>query len=290
MRFGRRNHATGFHLSIMQNLTLQKVVSLAPENLIPLTTSDAVLLRGDSFELMDRFIENGVSIPLIFSDPPYFLSNGGISCSSGKMVLVDKGVWDKSASFQDVCNFHRSWISRCLKLLSDNGTIWIRATQHSVFVIGYILQELGCTIINVVTWEKPNPPPNLSCRYFTHSTETLIWAKKNKKSKHCFNYAAMREMNDGKQMKTVWRIAAPSKSEKEFGHHPTQKPLALLQRIILAASRPGDVVLDPFAGSSTTGVAALGLKRLFIGVEKEADFVDLAQKRLLAKLEGQKSL
>ena len=289
MRYGRWNHAKGFCLSPMQNLTLSKISSLAPENLVPLISSDAVFLHGDSFELMDKFIEHDVSFPLIFSDPPYFLSNGGISCSAGRMVSVDKGEWDKSASFQDACNFHRSWISRCLKLLSLNGTIWISATQHSAFIIGYILQELGCSIINVVTWEKPNPPPNLSCRYFTHSTETLIWAKKDKKSRHCFNYAAMREMNDGKQMKTVWRIPAPSKKEKEFGHHPTQKPVALLQRIILAASSPGDIVFDPFAGSSTTGIAALAAERLFIGVEKEEDFVALSQKRLLAQLEGKKS-
>lgn len=280
MRYGRRNYAKGFYLSPMQNSTLSKISSLAPENQVPLVSPDAVLLHGDSFELMDKFIEHDIKFPLIFSDPPYFLSNGGISCSAGRMVSVDKGDWDKSASFQDVCNFHRSWISRCLKLLSPNGTIWISSTQHSVFIIGYILQELGCSIINVVTWEKPNPPPNLSCRYFTHSTETLIWAKKDKMSRHCFNYNTMREMNDGKQMKTVWRIPAPSKREKEFGHHPTQKPAELLRRIILAASMSGDIVLDPFAGSSTTGVVALELGRRFIGIEKEADFVELSAKRL----------
>ena len=264
----------------MQNLTLKKVALLASGNTVPLATSDAVLLHGDSFELMDTFIQNDVRVPLIFSDPPYFLSNGGITCSAGRMVSVDKGAWDKSDSFHDICNFHRSWIIRCLNLLSANGTIWISATQHSAFIIGYILQELGCAIINVVTWEKPNPPPNLSCRYFTHSTETLIWAKKDKKSKHCFNYTTMKEMNDGKQMKTVWRIPAPSKKEKEFGHHPAQKPLALLQRIILASSSPGEIIFDPFAGSSTTGVAALENNRCYIGIEDNQDFTALSQQRI----------
>ncbi len=270
----------GFYLNAMQNLTINTVKSLVSENVVSLSTPDAILLHGDSFEQMDKLIEHGVRVSLIFSDPPYFLSNGGITCSAGRMVSVDKGAWDKSVSFLDVCTFHRSWIRRCLNLLSASGTIWISATQHSVFIIGYILQELGCSIINVVTWEKPNPPPNLSCRYFTHSTEILIWAKKDKRVKHCFNYTTMKEMNDGKQMKTVWRIPAPSRKEKKFGHHPAQKPLALLQRIILAASKPGDVVIDPFAGSSTTGVAALELGRCFIGIEKEAEFVALSAMRL----------
>ena len=217
---------------------------------------------------------------MIFADPPYFLSNGGISCRAGKMVKVDKGTWDKSRGAELNHEFNLAWLSRAQKLLKDNGTIWVSGTHHVIHSIGYGMQQLGMKILNDISWEKPNPPPNLSCRYFTHSTETLMWAAKNLKSKHVFNYQDMRAQNDGKQMKTVWRIKPPAKSEKNFGKHPTQKPVELLERIILASTNKDDLILDPFAGSSTTGVAAILTERKFVGCELEENFISLSKNRL----------
>ena len=164
--------------------------------------------------------------------------------------------------------------------MKKNGTIWVSGTHHVIYSIGFAMQQLGMKVLNNITWEKPNPPPNLSCRYFTHSTETIIWAAKNNYSKHCFNYEEMRKLNNGKQMKTVWTIASPNDEEKMFGKHPTQKPIKLLERIILASTMEKDLIFDPFAGSSTTGIAAIKLKRFFIGCELEEEFVLLSIKRI----------
>jgi site-specific DNA-methyltransferase (adenine-specific) len=217
---------------------------------------------------------------MIFADPPYFLSNGGITCHAGKMVKVDKGQWDKSNGPEMNHEFNKAWLSRCQKLLKPNGTLWVSGTHHVIHSIGYAMQQIGMKILDDITWEKPNPPPNLSCRYFTHSTETIIWAAKNEKSKHCFNYDKMCEMNSGKQMKSVWTMTAPNGDEKGFGKHPTQKPVQLLERIILASTTEGNLVFDPFSGSSTTGVAAVKLRRKFVGCELEAEFLALSSKRL----------
>lgn len=226
---------------------------------------------------------------MIFADPPYFLSNGGITCHAGKMVKVDKGQWDKSNGPEMNHEFNTAWLSRCQKLLKQNGTIWVSGTHHVIHSVGYAMQQLGMRILNDVTWEKPNPPPNLSCRYFTHSTETIIWAAKNDNSKHKFNYETMREMNYSKQMKTVWSFTAPNGTEKEFGKHPTQKPMALLERIILSCTDEDDLVLDPFAGSSTTGVAAVKHKRRFVGLELDISYLELSRKRLENAIMIQKS-
>lgn len=228
--------------------------------------------------LIDKYPEG--RFDMIFADPPYFLSNGGITCHAGKMVKVDKGQWDKSNGPELNHEFNISWLSRCQKILKPNGTIWVSGTHHVIHSVGYAMQQLGMKILNDLTWEKPNPPPNLSCRYFTHSTETVIWAAKNDKSKHCFNYDAMRKINFGKQMKSVWKMAAPNGEEKDLGKHPTQKPVALLERIILASSSESDLIFDPFSGSSTTGVAAVKLKRRFVGCELEPEFLTLSIKRL----------
>jgi len=217
---------------------------------------------------------------MIFADPPYFLSNGGITCQAGRMVKVDKGKWDKSQGPEMNHEFNLSWLSRCQKLLKPNGTIWVSGTHHVIHSVGFAMQQLGMKILNDITWEKPNPPPNLSCRYFTHSTETIIWAAKNEKSKHFFNYEKMKELNAGKQMKSVWNISAPTSAEKIFGKHPTQKPLELLNRIILASTKQNDFVFDPFAGSSTTGVACVMLGRRFVGCELENEFINLSIERL----------
>lgn len=249
------------------------------------------LYHANCLEVMDVILNkypDGI-FDMIFADPPYFLSNGGITCQAGKMVKVDKGSWDNSKGPEMNHEFNTAWISRCQKLLKTNGTLWVSGTHHAIHSVGYAMQQLGMKLLNGITWEKPNPPPNLSCRYFTHATETIIWAAKNEKSKHYFNYEQMKKINHGKQMKSVWTMAAPNKSEKVLGKHPTQKPVSLLNRIIVASTRKNDMILDPFAGSSTTGVAAIELGRKFVGCELEDDFLVLSEKRLQAALSNRAS-
>ena len=211
----------------------------------------------------------------------YFLSNDGVTCKSGKMVSVNKGNWDRIDLVEDKHEFNRKWIRLCKEVLTLNGTIWISGTLHNIYSIGLALEQEGFKIINNITWQKNNPPPNLACRCFTHSTETILWAKKNdKKAKHLFNYELMKEQNNGKQMKDVWSGNLTAKSEKTEGKHPTQKPLYLLQRIIEASTNPGDLILDPFCGSSTTGVAAKRLHRKYIGIERELEYIELSKRRI----------
>ena len=240
------------------------------------------LYHGDCLEVMDTLIakHSGGCFDMIFADPPYFLSNGGITCHAGKMVKVDKGDWDKSEGPVKNHEFNTAWLERCQKLLKPNGTLWVSGTHHVIFSIGYAMQQLGMKLLNQVTWQKPNPPPHLACRYFTHSTETVIWAAKNGKSKHRFNYSDMKRVNGNKQMKDVWTLTAPKPDEKTLGKHPTQKPLALLERIILSSTNPGDFVLDPFMGSGTTAVACALLVRHFIGAEHDAGYIELSIRRL----------
>ena len=225
------------------------------------------------------------SVDCIWTDPPYLLSNDGTSCIAGKRVKVNKGEWDRSQGFELDHQFNRAWLAECYRVLKPAGTIWVSGTLHVYLSVGMAMMELGYRILNDIIWEKPNPPPNLGCRCFTHSSEVVLWATKaTKGSKHryTFNYGDMREENNGKQMKSVWRIPAAGKDEKVHGKHPTQKPIALIDRCLRASTKPGDLVLDPFAGSGATGVAALRLGRRFIGCEREADFVDLITKRLSA--------
>ena len=236
---------------------------------------------GDNIDVLQELYEqNGEFVDMIFADPPYFLSNDGFTCQNGKMVKVNKGEWDKSMGAEENHKYNLAWISACKKVLKKDGTIWISGTQHNIFDIGFALQQLGFKILNMITWEKPNPAPNLSCRYFTHSTELLIWASKSEKSKHTFNYDLMREENGGKQMKSVWTFTSPKNSEKTFGKHPTQKPVDLLNRIIKASTNEGDVVLDPFLGSGTTAVSCILNNRKYIGIEKEKEYFELAKKRV----------
>lgn len=237
------------------------------------------LYLADTFECM-KLLESE-SVDMIFADPPYFLSNNGISCSGGKQVSVNKGSWDEGFSLEEKHEFNRRWIAECKRLLKPNGTIWISGTFHNIYSVGYALEQEGYKIINNITWQKTNPPPNLACRCFTNSTETVLWAKKNEKNaKHYFNYPLMKELNDGKQMKDVWTGSLTAKSEKTEGKHPTQKPEYLLERIILAATRKGDIVLDPFCGSSTTGVVALKYGRKYIGIDSCKDYIELSVRRL----------
>lgn len=271
------------------------------------------LYHGNCLELLDAVAAKYPEgrFDCIFADPPYFLSNGGITCHAGRMVKVDKGDWDKSRGPELNHEFNLEWLRRCQRVLKPHGSIWITGTHHVIFSIGYALQQLGFKLLNAITWEKPNPPPNLSCRYFTHSTEILLWAARNEKSKHTFNYAAMKAVT-GKQMKTVWRadsfkssvssgqsdqlktenwpletpspesiwtIPAPGREEKTLGKHPTQKPVALVERCLLASTHEGDLVLDPFLGSGTTAIACLRLRRGCVGIELDEAHLALAARR-----------
>ncbi|MBA7527150.1 Modification methylase DpnIIB [subsurface metagenome] len=236
------------------------------------------LFHGDCLQLLSQFPRN--SIDMIFADPPYFLSNGGITCHAGRMVSVNKGKWDVSQGIEENHKFNLTWLSECQQVLTKDGVIWVSGTAHVIFSIGFAMQQLGFKILNDIIWFKPNASPNLSCRYFTHSTETVIWAAKNQKSKHNFNYELMKQLGNGRQMRNLWEISPPQPREKIHGKHPTQKPLKLLERILLASTNEGDVVLDPFNGSGTTGVAALRLDRKYIGIDISEEYLDLTIKRL----------
>lgn len=213
---------------------------------------------------------------LIFADPPYFLSNDGLSIQSGKIVSVNKGDWDKEENIKDIDKFNLEWISNAKKALKNTGSILISGTYHNIFSLGRILQKLDFKILNIITWQKTNPPPNFSCRYLTHSTEQIIWARKSAKHKHIFNYELLKKLNDNKQMRDVWSFPAIAPWEKTQGKHPTQKPLALLVRLLLMASNEDSIICDPFSGSSTTGIAANLLNRKFIGIEKENEFIKMS--------------
>lgn len=237
------------------------------------------LYLGDTFELLKKCPKE--SVDMIFADPPYFLSNDGVTCKGGKMVSVNKGKWDRIDSIEDKHKFNRKWIKSCKRVLKPNGSIWISGTLHNIYSIGMALEQEGFKIINNITWQKTNPPPNLACRCFTHSTETILWAQKDeKKARHLFNYELMKELNGGKQMKDVWTGSLTKQSEKKEGKHPTQKPLYLLERIVLASTNEDDVVLDPFCGSSTTGVACRNLDRKFVGFDNNPEFIELSRRRM----------
>ena len=245
-----------------------------------------ILYQGDCVGVLAQLPPE--SVDMIFADPPYNLSNDGFSLHAGKRVSVNKGNWDKSKGFKDDYDFHYRWLNACKNILKPNGTLWVSGTYHSIYQCGYALQSLGYHILNDISWFKPNGSPNLSCRYFTASHETLLWARKDKKAKHFFNYNLMKKGNwpedfikkPNLQMRSVWAIYPPKKPEKTFGKHPTQKPLELLKRIILASTNPGAVILDPFTGSSTTGIASeIVGGRKFIGIDTEKKFLDLSIKR-----------
>jgi len=240
------------------------------------------IFHGDCLDILAALPAS--SIDLIFADPPYFLSNGGITCHAGRMVSVNKGSWDRSRGADANHEFNTAWLAACQRVLKPDASIWVSGTAHVIHSVGFALQQLGFKLLNDISWVKPNPPPNLSCRYFTHSTETIIWAARDKKSRHKFNYKLMRQLAGGKQMKSVWTIPPPESWEKKFGKHPTQKPLALLERILLASSDEGDLVLDPFLGSGTSALAVLRLSRRSIGIELESISLDLTLQRLCSDL------
>lgn len=250
---------------------------------------DFILYYGDALDILNQFESD--RFDLIYVDPPYFLSNDGITCKSGKMVSVNKGDWDKSKGFVEDVNFIDSWLKACKRVLKENGSIWVSGTLHNIYKVGYLLEKNDYDIINDIVMYKPNAPPNLSCKYFTHSHEMVLWARKSKNSRHTFNYDKMKVWNNpkdklknkDKQMRSVWSIPLMSKDEKEFGKHPTQKPLELLNRIISSCSNEGDWVLDPFVGSGTTGIVCNILNRKFIGIDLNKEYLDIAIKKFKGK-------
>jgi site-specific DNA-methyltransferase (adenine-specific) len=242
------------------------------------------LYQGDALELLRR-ARSGI-FDMIFADPPYFLSNNGITCQNGQMVSVNKGMWDHAETFEAMHAFNVDWLRECRRLLTPNGTIWVTGTNHNIYSVGFAMQTLEYKVLNDIAWYKVNPPPNLACRYFTHATETILWARKSAKARHLFHYQDMKAENGGKQMQSLWQILPPRKEEKRHGRHPTQKPLELLDRILRASTNPGDLVLDPFCGSGTTAVAAARLGRRFVGLELDDTYLGIAQRRIEDALTG----
>jgi len=257
----------------MLNLHPPKVVWQSSDGL-------SCLYHGDSLAVMALLPPD--SVDCIWTDPPYNLSNDGMTCVAGRMVKVNKGEWDRSQGVERDHEFNKAWLAACYRLLKPTGTIWVTGTLHVYPSVGFAMQQLGFRILNDIIWEKPAPPPNLGCRCFTHATELILWATKARRGKelYTFNYEEMKAENGDKQMKNVWRIAAPGKDQKVYGKHPTQKPIDLVARCLRASTNPGDLVFDPFSGSSTTGVAALALGRRFIGCEADSDHIELSIRRL----------
>jgi site-specific DNA-methyltransferase (adenine-specific) len=244
---------------------------------------DITLYHGNCLDILKKIPKD--SVTTIFADPPYNLSNGGISCQAGKMVSVNKAEWDKSKGFEEDFQFTHEWIKTCRDVLKPNGTIWISGTMHNIYQVGFALQVLGFQIINEIIWYKPNAPPHLACKCFAHSHETIIWARKMKGSQNIFHYAKMKDWDDGfapkgRQMRSLWSITLTSQKEKIHGKHPTQKPLELLRRVIASSSNEGDIVLDPFNGSGTTGVVAKELGRRYIGIDTSKEYLEITKKRL----------
>ena len=282
-----KSNALKMNLDLLPPMAVEKPGHLPTRAALSNDDLDIWLFHEDCLKFMDTMIKKHPDgfFDMIFADPPYFLSNGGITCHAGKMTKVNKGDWDKSKGPELNHAFNLDWLKRCQKLLKPNGTIWVSGTHHVIHSIGFAMQQLGMKILNDIVWQKAAPPPNLSCRYFTHASETIIWAAREASSRHTFNYAEMKQVNEGKQMKSVWKFPVASREEKKYGKHPTQKPVRLLTRIIMASTHENDFIFDPFAGSSSTGVAAIPLNRKFAGCEISDEFIQLSKKRIRTAIE-----
>ena len=236
------------------------------------------IFHGDCNEVLLALDKE--SIDSIFADPPYFLSTGkGTVTINGRPIKFDKGDWDKIRPIEEVHEFNLKWITACRRVLKPNGTIWVSGTYHNIFDVATCLQEQGFKILNIIVWQKSDPPTTFTDQRFNFSAEYIIWARKEQKVAHYFNYDLMKAMNGGVHMPDVWKIPAPGMWEKKCGKHPTQKPLRLLYRIILACTHEGDTILDPFAGSCTTGIAANLLGRKFIGIDQSEEYLQLGIRR-----------
>jgi site-specific DNA-methyltransferase (adenine-specific) len=242
----------------------------------------AIVYRTDSMELMS--LMPPASVDVIFADPPYRLSGGSVTVKSGRLVPVDKGEWDRPMGLAKDHEFNLRWLRAARRVLKPDGTLWVTGTHHIIFSLGFALRSLGFKIINSLVWEKPDPPPNALHAAFTHAHETLLWATKGKG--YTFNYDLINTLDPQAQISSVWRIPAVPKRERLQGYHPTQKPLRLIRRALVASTREGELVFDPFCGSGTTGVAAKELGRFFVGAELEEEFCELAARRIRATVRG----
>lgn len=235
-----------------------------------------VLYHGDTNSVLNDLSDK---VDMIFADPPYFLSNMEKTTQFGKTKIRDKGEWDRIMPLEKINEFNRNWLLRCKPILKENGTIWVSSTYHNIFSIEQCLLELGFKILNIVVWQKIDPPPTPYGGRLNFSAEYLIWARKNPMVKHCFHYEKLKQMNGGREMPDVWRFARPGFWERTCGKHPTQKPLRLLYRILQVCTEKGFTVLDPFSGSCTTGIAANLLHRSFIGIDMNKDYLDYGIRR-----------
>ena len=242
------------------------------------------LYNLDTFSFFDNIPNDCVD--LIFADPPYFLSSGGITCRNGKKQIVNKGTWDTSRKIEEVHAYNKKWLSESKRILKKNGTIWVCGTFHNIFSVGLALQELDFKILNNIVWEKKDPPPNITGKYFVHASEHLVWAAKTRNSKHLFHHEMAVDGSTGETMKSVWRdiwkLPSVRSSEKFYGKHPTQKPEEVVRRAVIVSSNPGDVVFDPFCGSGTTAVVCRKLKRRCVGIDNSIEYLNIARRRLMA--------
>ena len=271
-------------LPVTENLGRSRPRTIAPRKELPLDT----ILQGDCIAEMAKLPDN--SVDMIFADPPYNLQLGGdlFRPEGGKVDACDDD-WDKFDSLAAYDDFTREWLAEARRILKDDGTIWVIGSYHNIYRVGSLLQDADFWILNDIVWRKANPMPNFRGTRFTNAHETLLWCAKDEKARYTFNYRAMKALNDDLQMRSDWVLPICSGSERvkdDAGDkaHPTQKPEALLYRILLACTKPGDVVLDPFFGTGTTGAVARRLGRKWIGIERERSYVKVARQRIDATL------
>lgn len=246
-----------------------------------------MLYEGECNSVMDSLTEQ---VDMIFADPPYFLSNQKKTTAFGKQKIRDKGEWDRVLPWKEINAFNKTWLTRCRNLLKENGTIWVCGTYHNIYSVEQCLIESGFKILNIVVWQKLDPPPTPYGGRLNFSAEYIVWARKNDNVTHCFNYDLLKqELNGGVEMPDVWKFARPGFWERSCGKHPTQKPLRLLYRIIQTCTKEGFTILDPFAGSCTTGIAANLMGRRFIGIDMNKDYLDYGIRRKIEILDPVKA-